>query len=129
LINIYGIFKDNKCLYIGETTRTYEERIKEHQSSLRLNKHSNKTLQRLYNECSGEGITYRLVDSVDAESSLLRFFYEGLYNSYYKPTCCKIIVQQGSARVSLSRCKQDKAKQIIECINMIYKDDKKKVEE
>lgn len=35
---IYGIYMDDKLVYIGETTRSFEERFKEHKKGLEDNK-------------------------------------------------------------------------------------------
>lgn len=125
MINVYGIYSksDNTCLYIGSTTRDVGIRFKEHQRDLRLHKHDNKSLQKAYDTYNANAVNeweYRLLDSINADSSMLLFFYECLYNSYYRPRCCRCYIQQGRSGISLARLDSVHAEQIIESIQNIY---------
>jgi hypothetical protein len=118
MINVYGIFKDDACLYVGVTSRPWEVRCKEHSRDLEHNTHDNKTLQKEYLKCNGEGITYRLVDSIDTDNTLLKFFYESLWISFLRPKTNKCIIEQGRNRVILQRCDADIAKKLIDSVNI-----------
>lgn len=122
MINVYGIYDGDVCLYVGVTEREPKDRWGEHQRALAKGKHENKTLQKLYNniKVNNGDFTYRLIDSINAESSLLKFFYEALYVSLLRPKANKIVMQQGKSRIILQRCESDKANKIIKCINGLY---------
>lgn len=122
MINVYGIYSGDVLLYLGTTSRTPQVRWKEHERDLRLGQHHNKTLQKEYNAATvrddGSRFDYRLIDSIDTDNSLLKYFYEGLYNSLLKPKCCKIVIEQGKRnRVVLQRVSPEIARELIRCID------------
>lgn len=117
MINIYGIYKDEVCLYIGETIRAWETRCKEHQHALEHGIHENKTLQKEYSKCEGNGIEFKLLDTIDTDNTLLKFFYESLWISMMKPKCNKCVIMQGRNKVILQRCESEIAKKLIDSVN------------
>lgn len=124
MVHIYGIFDDHddSCIYIGVTCRDpVSKRWMEHANDLERERHCNKTLQRIYNEIrkSGCEVRYELLSSIDTDNTLLKFFYEGLYVSLYRPKANKVVIDQGKNRVVLQRCEPDIAEKIIECIQEI----------
>ena len=67
-IGVYKIkFALSPLVYIG-STNSFTRRKKEHLSLLIKNKHSNKTLQSLYNQFEGNGIQFELVETIDNNS-------------------------------------------------------------
>lgn len=116
MTNIYGFFNGEICEYIGVSERDYNTRINEHVKALEKNVHKNKSLQKVYNKCkeSGQVIEGRLLKSIECNSTLIKFFLEGLYNSYYKPKCNKIVVSQGKNNIVLSRCDKDLAERLLD---------------
>ncbi len=116
MINIYGIYSDNILLYLGSTSRSVDTRGKEHLKDLLINKHSNKSLQKAFNNVSGN-IEIKIISSIDTDNSLLKFFYECLYNSLLKPKCNRCIIQQGYNKVNLQRTSEEIAGELIKVIN------------
>lgn len=118
MINIYGIYRlsDNVLLYLGVSSRGIEIRKHEHIKQLSKGKHSNKTLQKLFDECNGD-VEVRLINSIATENTLLKFFYEALYNSMMKPLSNKCIISQGRNRIILQRTSQDIAEELIKVID------------
>lgn len=114
--HIYGIFLNDKCIYIGSTGRAdVDERWKEHRTDLMYGRHSNRSLQKKYGE--DKAFEFRLLSTIPMDSNLLQFFMEFLYNSLLTPTTNKCILQQGRKYVSLSRIKDKEfVKYLIKCI-------------
>lgn len=118
MVSIYGIFDGDDCIYVGETTRPYKQRCNEHKRALAKGEHSNKTLQKYYDamECK-DNLRFEILSSIDTDNTLLKYFYESLYISLYKPKCNKCVLEQGKRnRVVLQRCEPDIAREIIGCI-------------
>lgn len=112
---IYGLFGTNgDCYYIGSTENP-TRRKKEHIQSLLNKKHSNKTLQKKFNECGG-AIEFKVLYELKTDNTLIKFMLESLVNSVYKPKCNKCIIQQGRSKVILQRCDEDIAKELINVI-------------
>lgn len=118
ITNIYSIYNNDICLYVGCTSRDVNARLAEHKSALKHGKHTNKSLQKAYDACSG-AVTYKLIDSIDTDNTLLKFFYESLYISLLKPKCNKCLIQQGNNKVVLQRCEPCVADRLIKSINKI----------
>ena len=112
---IYGIFIGDKCIYIGSTD-DIERRWKQHKKSLEKGKHTNLSLQKAYNKAIKDGLEfeYTVLKQLESESTLIKFMFEGLYNSLYKPSCAKIVISQGRNRIILSRCSKELAEKLIE---------------
>lgn len=120
MINVYGFFDPNnsdKCLYIG-VTDNYTRRINEHIKSLEKGIHKNKSLQKTYNKCLENGYypEGRLLQVINSDSTLIKFFIEGLYNSLFCPICNRIVISQGRNSVILSRCNKDIAEKLLSVI-------------
>lgn len=115
---VYGIFQDDVCLYIGQTT-DFERRKSEHIKDLMYNKHENKSLQKYYNNTPK--VEIKILVEVPTSNTLLIFFLEGLINSILKPKANKIVMMQGRARIVLQRCDEELAKQLVETIVKYYK--------
>ncbi|WP_297422124.1 hypothetical protein [Clostridium sp.] len=118
MIHIYGGFikETGKCLYIGTTEQDFINRWFQHQRALKKGVHTNKSLQKSYNQIKENGLNmeWRQLKSFDCDSTLIKFFLEGLYNSLYKPSCNKIVISQGRNNVILSRCDKDLAEKLIQ---------------
>ena len=123
MINVYGIYKGAVCLYVGVTARPWEVRCKEHKSALERGVHDNKTLQKEYLKCrdNGIGFDYKILDSIDTDNTLLKFFYESLYISFKKPKCNKCVIEQGRNRIVLARCEPEIAEKLIDSVNNTIK--------
>lgn len=116
MTTIYGIFIDNKCIYVGSTGRIdIEDRWKEHKKALKKGKHSNKTLQKKY-DTYGDLFEYRIIKEIKSDNTLIKFFAESLVNSIYKPTSNKCIIAQGRMRVILQRCDVGLANNLLDVI-------------
>jgi hypothetical protein len=115
---IYGIYDGDQCLYVGSTSRDIDTRIKEHFKELDKGKHINKSLQKRYDNRTGDW-TYKLIASIDTDNTTLKFFYECLYNSLEKPICNKCIIQQGRNRIILQRVTGNQAIELIETVNKV----------
>ena len=81
-----GIYKisclNNAKIYIG-SSQTVRQRIINHKSDLRLNKHQNKHLQRAWNKYGEESFIFELVEYCDLAVLLEREqFYIDLYDCY-----------------------------------------------
>jgi len=81
-----GIYKivclDNNKIYIG-SSQTVRQRIINHKSDLRSNKHQNTHLQRAWNKYQENGFKFELIQYCDIEVLLEREqFYIDLYNCY-----------------------------------------------
>ena len=118
---IYGIFtKDKDCLYIG-STNNYIKRFKQHRDALNKGKHTNKTLQKEWDKyvCLSDEhdadyyLEFVVIRELETDNTLIKFMFESLYNSIYKPKCNKCIIQQGRNRVILQRCNKDIAEKLI----------------
>lgn len=120
MTNIYGIFneKDDQCIYVGETTRKPEVRWAEHRRQLKNGSHTNKSLQKYYDALENkDDIRFELLSSIDTDNSLLRYFFESLNISLYRPLCNKCVIDQGRGkRVVMARCDKKIAEKLIECI-------------
>lgn len=116
MVNIYGIYSKDICLYIGSTSRNVETRAKEHIKELKRNKHSNKSLQKYYNELSGD-IEIKIISAIETDNTLLRYFYECLYNSLLKPKTNRCIIQQGYNKINLQRTSEEIAEELIKAID------------
>ncbi|AEY66613.1 hypothetical protein [Clostridium sp. BNL1100] len=103
-------------MYLGVSSRGVETRKVEHIKQLLKGNHSNKTLQNLYDECNGE-VEVRLIKSLKTENTLLKFFYEALYNSMMNPVANKCIISQGRNRVILQRTDKAIAGELIKVID------------
>ena len=114
---IYGIFQDNQCLYIGQTTN-FERRKEEHIKELMYNKHENKSLQKYYNK--KPQIEVRQLLEVPTTNTLIIFFVEGLVNSIFKPKANKIVIMQGRSRIVLQRVDENLAKLLVKTIVEYY---------
>lgn len=114
---IYGIFQDNQCLYIGQTTN-FERRKEEHIKELMYNKHENKSLQKYYNK--KPQIEVRQLLEVPTTNTLIIFFVEGLVNSIFKPKANKIVMMQGRSRIVLQRVDENLAKLLVKTIVEYY---------
>lgn len=112
---IYGIFIEDKCIYVGSTERDIEDRWKEHRKALEKGKHSNKTLQKKY-DTYGDLFEYRIIKEIKSDNTLIKFFAESLVNSIYKPVCNKCIIAQGRMRVILQRTEPDLAERLLNVI-------------
>lgn len=117
---IYSIWQNKKCVYVG-STNDIARRWKEHKESLLYGKHTNKTLQKIYNE--NPNLEYKIEVELPVDNDLLKFFLEFLINSLLTPKSNKCILQQGRKMICLPRLK-DKvlAKLIIDTINNYYKE-------
>lgn len=126
---IYGIFNkdENYFEYIG-STGDFIKRKKQHIKALNSGKHTNKTLQKKWNEClclcdehdTEEYFEFVIIKELNTDNTLIKFFVESLYNSYYKPRCNKCIIQQGRNKIILQRCDKDLCRDIIETIKKYY---------
>lgn len=115
---IYMIKLGSKVIYVGSTSRPVEDRWTEHRKSLEKGKHSNKSLQKAYNDNSN--FTYEVVAQIPTDNTLIKFFAECLVNSIYCPSTCKCIVAQGRMRIILKRCNKDLAQKLLDCILEYY---------
>lgn len=114
---IYGIKQEGTgIIYIGSTDN-YERRFKEHRRELKKGKHLNKTLQKYYNK--NNDIEFKVLCKINTDNTLLKFFMESLYNSYYKPKTNKCVIMQGRNRVILQRCDKQIAKKLIDNVNIL----------
>lgn len=116
MINIYGIYTGDDCIYVGSTSRNVETRAKEHIKELKNNKHSNKSLQKYYNELFGN-IEIKLISTIETDNTLLRYFYECLYNSLLRPKTNRCIIQQGYNKINLQRTSEEIAEELIKVID------------
>lgn len=116
---IYGIFLQGETIYVG-STNDIERRWKEHKENLLYNKHSNKTLQKIYNETPI--FEYRILMECPIDNDMLKFFCEFLWNSIISPRSNKCILMQGRKTIILPRLKdKELAQLIIDTINTYYK--------
>lgn len=114
---IYGIFKNEKNIYIGSTNNV-EKRFKQHKQALEKGKHSNKTLQKKFDE--NNNIHFEVLCKLNTNNTLIKFVTECLVNSIHKPVCNKCIIQQGRNRVILQRLEHGQAKQLLNKIVEMY---------
>lgn len=105
---------------MGVSARGVETRKVEHIKQLSKGTHSNKTLQKLYDECNGN-VEVRLIKSLKTENTLLKFFYEALYNSMMNPVANKCIISQGRNRIILQRTNKEIAGELIKVIDRVVK--------
>lgn len=116
---IYGIFHKGECLYIGSSF-DYKKRWKQHKSALEKGKHTNKTLQKYIDKIGINNIEFEVLWELNTDNTLIKFMFESLYNSLYKPKCNKCVIQQGRNKVILQRCNKDVAEKLIEDIKKLY---------
>lgn len=119
MINVYGIYRGDECLYVGVTARSANVRFNEHKKDLANGKHINKALQKEYNLDNGKSFDYRVLDTINTDNTLLKYFYESLYISLKKPKTNKCIIEQGRNRIILQRCEPEVASKLIDNINEI----------
>ena len=114
---IYGIFQEDKCLYIGQTTN-FDRRKEEHIKGLMYGTHENKSLQKYYNKkpC----IEMKKLVEVSTNNTIMIFFVEALVNSIFKPKANKVIMMQGRSRIVLQRCEEDLAQILVDAIVKYY---------
>lgn len=114
---IYGIFQEDKCLYIGQTTN-FDRRKEEHIKGLMYGTHENKSLQKYYNKkpC----IEMKKLVEVSTNNTIMIFFVEALVNSIFKPKANKVIMMQGRSRIVLQRCEGDLAQILVDAIVKYY---------
>ncbi len=118
MVSIYGIYSGEECLYLGSTSRSVEVRAKEHIKELSKGIHKNKSLQKAYNNVTGK-IEIKMINSIETDNTLLRYFYESLYNSLLKPKCNKCIIQQGQNKINLQRTSKETAEKLINFIDRL----------
>lgn len=118
MINIYAIYENDVCLYLGSTSRDVDVRVKEHFKELSKGIHINKTLQKRYNSKIADW-TVKLVSSINTDNTTLRYFYECLYNSFLKPKCNRCIIQQGYQMINLQRTTEEQAIALIDAIDKV----------
>ena len=117
---VYSIWLEDKCVYVGSTNEI-ERRYKEHRESLMYNKHTNKTLQKIYNE--NPRFTYKIEMECPVDNDLLKFFCEFLINSILTPKSNKCVLISGRKMICLPRIKdKELAQLIIDTINNYYKE-------
>lgn len=116
---IYGIYLKGICVYVG-STNDIDRRWKEHKENLLYDKHSNKSLQKIYNE--SPTFEYKVLMECPIDNDLLKFFCEFLWNSILTPKSNKCILQQGRKMICLPRIKdKELAQLLIDTINTYYK--------
>ncbi len=116
---VYGIYLNDKCIYIGSTNHI-EQRWGQHKEDLLYHRHINKSLQKAYNETPQ--FEYKVLMEVPVDNDLLKFFCEFLWNSIIKPKCNKCILMQGRSRIILPRIKDEKLAQLLlDTITQYYK--------
>ena len=119
--SVYGIYLNGDLVYIG-STNNFNRRAKEHMNALISNKHSNKTLQRLYNSHSAEDWGMDSIFELPTGNALLQFFCEFLVNSATKPICNRCVIQKGKASIILPRVQEvDLCHQILGVIYKYYR--------
>ena len=79
---IYGIYLSDKLVYIGSTIN-FEQRKQQHLLKLQQNKHTNKTLTKLFLE--DNNIEIKILHTIPVDNSLLRMMAEMCSISYYEP--------------------------------------------
>lgn len=115
---VYGIFLDGKAIYVG-STNDIDRRWEEHKKDLIYNKHSNKTLQKIYND--SPTFEYKILMECPIDNDLLKFFCELLWNSLLTPKSNKCVLMQGRKILVLPRLKdKELAQLIIDTINTYY---------
>ena len=114
---IYSIVQSEKIIYVG-STNDVDKRFKQHKKALEKGKHTNKTLQKKFNE--NNNIKFVVMYELKTDNTLIKFFVESLVNSVYKPVCNKCIIAQGKNRVILQRLEEGQAKEILNKIVGMY---------
>lgn len=107
---VYSIWLKDKCIYVG-STNDIDRRWKEHKEDLMYGRHSNKSLQKVYNE--SPTFEYKILMDCPIDNDLLKFFSEFLWNSILCPKTNKCILQQGRKMVVLPRLKDKVLAQLI----------------
>ena len=116
---VYSIWLKDKCVYVG-STNDIERRWKEHKEDLMYNRHSNKSLQKIYNE--SPTFEYKVLMECPTDNDLLKFFCEFLWNSILSPKSNKCILQQGRKMIILPRIKdKELAQLLVDTIVTYYK--------
>lgn len=116
---VYSIWLKDKCIYVG-STNDIERRWKEHKENLMYNKHSNKSLQKIYNETPT--FEYKVLMECPIDNDLLKFFCEFLWNSILCPKSNKCVLMSGRKMICLPRIKdKELAQLLIDTINNYYK--------
>lgn len=110
---IYGIFADNKCLYVGQTKRFYEDRWKEHKREIKNNRHKIKGLNKYKDNI--DDLEFRVLLELNTNNTLLLSISEMCLNSIHKPLN-RCVLQQGFNKVILQRCDKDIAEKLLECM-------------
>lgn len=119
MVYVYGIYDKEKniLLYIGSTDN-YLRRFKEHSKALSKGKHTNKTLQKYFNEhgLTDYDLEFKVLYSLDTDNSLLKYFLEMLCISAYRPACNKCVISIGNSRLTFARADKEISKKIIDVI-------------
>lgn len=114
---IYSIIQSGKIIYVGSTNDA-DKRFKQHKKALENGKHTNKTLQKKYDE--NNDIKFVVLYELNTDNTLIKFFVESLVNSVHKPIANRCIIAQGRNRVILQRLEIKQAKEILNKIVSMY---------
>lgn len=118
---VYSIWLEDTCVYVG-STNDIERRWRQHKEDLMYGRHTNKTLQKIYND--SPRFTYKIEMECPVDNDLLKFFCEFIFNSLRTPKSNKCVLQQGRKMICLPRLKdKNLAQLIINTINNYYKEE------
>lgn len=118
MTNIYAIYEGNTCLYVGSSSRDVNTRAKEHHKDLQKGVHTNKTLQKAWNDKTGDW-KFKLISSIDTDNSLLRNFYEMLYISFLRPKTNHCVIKMGRNMVNFQKVTEAQAQALINVIDKL----------
>lgn len=80
---VYGIYADNLLVYIGKTTRTLEERFKEHKQAVESDKENVQKIHKLIRKYKSCGVKFTMRELGTAEDKdSLRYLEQELIYEY-----------------------------------------------
>ncbi len=89
-MSIYGIYENNKIVYIGSTEQTIEDRKTQHWYNARNNAYNNKgrKIHRYMNEKGIDNFSFKLIEKYSGDNLLKR---EGEYQEKYKENLQNVV--------------------------------------